>query len=197
MVNSSVKLKRNVGELLRIAFSLLIICTVVSAVVSTVYAFTHEKYLQNLLEQKQNAISSLFDGAQVECEPLPTEGTQVEELYRVLSNGSIVGYCANVKSSGFGGDINMMIAISPDGSMRGVKIVSMSETPGLGSRTGEEEYLSQYANQTFYGSHNHEPLVLGEDIDAISGATISSRAVLSGVNTALDALLQYIVVEVE
>ena len=189
--------KRNGGsviEILRIALSLLIICTVVSAVVSAVHGLTYEKYQQNLLEQKRTAISALFGGTAVDCEELATEGDSVEELYRVRRDGNVVGYCANVKSAGFGGDIDMMVAISPDGELLGVRIVSMSETPGLGSRAGEEDYLSQYEQMTFPGSHAHEDLVLGEDVDAISGATISSRAVLSGVNAALDALLPYIVV---
>ena len=181
------------ADVARIALVLFLICTLVAALVSTVHALTDEVYQANVLRQKQQAIAALFGDEAIECQSLSTEGTQVQELYRVSVGGVTVGYCANVKSAGFGGDIDMMVAIAPDGTMRGVKIVSMSETPGLGSRTGEEEYLSQYADLAFYGSH--DSLVLGEDIDAVSGATISSRAVLAGVNAALEALLQYVEVD--
>jgi electron transport complex protein RnfG len=68
----------------------------------------------------------------------------------------------------------------------GVEIISLSETPGLGSRVDDAEYLAQYSGM----SVNKVP-ALGEDVDAISGATISSRAVLSGVQKALNALKQY------
>jgi electron transport complex protein RnfG len=83
----------------------------------------------------------------------------------------------------------MMVATQPSGEMLGVKIVSMSETPGLGSRVGADEHLSQYQGDFWYG--HDKDLTLGEDIDAISGATISSRAVNEGVNRALEALLSY------
>ncbi|MBQ7320288.1 MAG: RnfABCDGE type electron transport complex subunit G [Clostridia bacterium] len=183
--------------IVRITLSLLVICAIVSAVVTAVHGLTYETYQLRLLEQKQAAISALFDGAAVSCEALPTEGDEVKELYRVCVGETVVGYCANVSSAGFGGDIDMMVAVSPDGVLRGVQIVSMSETPGLGSRVSRAEYLAGYAGMTLFGSHAQEDLVLGEDIDAISGATISSRAVLSGVNAALRVLRQYVTVEVE
>lgn len=65
----------------------------------------------------------------------------------------------------------------------GVEIVSLSETPGLGARVNNAEYLRQYVGK---GSG----LTIGKEISAISGATISSKAVLTGVNTAVAALVE-------
>ena len=59
--------------------------------------------------------------------------------------------------------------------------MSLSETPGLGSRVQEAAYLDQYKGQS-------GTLTLGEDVDAIAGATVSSRAVLNGVNRAVEIL---------
>ncbi len=181
--------KTTVASLARIAAVLTLICTLVAVLLSVVYAVTDDVYQKNLLETKQQAIASLFELDTVATEALPTEGFAVEELYRVSRDGAVLGYCANVKSAGFGGDIDMMVAISPDGALLGVKIVAMAETPGLGSRAGEDEHLDQYKGTFAYG--DDEYLTLGEHVDAISGATISSEAVNAGVNAALEALLTY------
>ena len=174
------------SALARIAAALMLICTLVAALLSFVYSATNEQYEQNMLNAKRAAIAALFDCETVETEALSTEGFEVEELYRVSKNGALLGFCANVKSAGFGGDIDMMVAMGPSGEMLGVKIVSMSETPGLGSRVGEDEHLSQYRGDFGYGYDGG--LTLGEHVDAITGATISSRAVNEGVNRALEAL---------
>lgn len=181
--------KTGVASFVRMAAVLTLICTLVAVLLSVVYAVTNDVYQNNLLQTKQKAIASLFDREAVTTEALPIEGFAVEELYRVTWDGTVLGYCANVKSAGFGGDIDMMVATSPEGALLGVKIVAMAETPGLGSRVGEDKHLSQYKGAFAYG--NQEYLTLGEQIDAISGATVSSKAVNAGVNAALEALLTY------
>ena len=181
--------KTTFASLARIAAVLTLICTLVAALLSGVYALTNETYENNLLATKQKAIASLFGLEAVETEALPTEGFEIEELYRVTQNGTVLGYCANVKSAGFGGDVDMMVATSPEGALLGVKIVAMSETPVLGSRAGEDEHLSQYKGTFAYG--DDEFLTLGDHVDAISGATISSKAIHAGVNAALEALLYH------
>ena len=179
--------KTKAVSLVRIAAVLTLICTLVALLLAGVYGMTNEIYEQNILRVKQTAIASLFGLETVETEALDlTLDMAVEEAYRVSDNGTLLGYCANVKSAGFGGDIDMMVAIDQSGAMLGVRIVSMSETPGLGSRTGEAAHLDQYK-----GAMSDGTLVLGEDVDAISGATISSKAVHAGVNAALEALAHY------
>lgn len=179
--------KTKAVSLVRIAAVLTLICTLVALLLAGVYSMTNEIYEQNILRVKQEAIASLFDRETVTTEALDlTLDMAVEEAYRVSENGALLGYCANVKSAGFGGDIDMMIAIDPSGALLGVQIVSMSETPGLGSRAGEEAHLSQYK-----GLGSDKTLTLGEEIDAISGATVSSKAVNAGVNAALEVLSYY------
>ena len=182
--------KKTFVYFLRISGVLTLICTLVAALISVVFALTDDVYQANLLATKQASISALFEQQKVECENLPCARESVQEVYRVTRNGELLGFCANVSSSGFGGEVNMMVAVAPDGRLLGVDIVAMSETPGLGSRVGEEEYLSQYQGLNAYGSP------LDESVDAISGATISSRAVMTGVQTALDALSEFILAEV-
>ena len=70
-----------------------------------------------------------------------------------------------------------MVGYLSDGTIRSVAVVSHSETPGLGDKITKDDYRSQYAGKS-------GTLTLGEDIDAISGATYSSRYVMEGVNKA-------------
>lgn len=168
---------------LRIGGTLLLICALVALVLSFVNTVTREKIAQNEAEQKRTAMVELFGSDKIEyteLDRLESDGERVESVYRVAEDGSTVGYSVLVLSPGFGGDIQMMVAMTADKTVIGVKIVSMSETPGLGTRVDDADYLSQYAGVTAGLS--------ASEVDMISGATKSSKAVLSGVVEALAAL---------
>ena len=86
---------------------------------------------------------------------------------------------------GFGGNIQITVGIKKDGTINGVSILSISETAGLGMRAKEPSFYNQFAGQQaekFYVSKDGGD---GQPIDALSGATITSRAVTGAVNTAL------------
>ena len=175
------KRKSPVAEAAKIGAILLLICSLVAGVVSFVYALTADVYAENLAQVKREAISSLF-GGEVESRLVEVElPAGVLELYEVPVEGAGMHYCVNLNTAGFGGDMNMMVAIAPDGTVFGVQIVSMSETPGLGTRVGESDFLSLFTGK---GGQ----LTLGQDVDAIAGSTISSDAVLRGVNLALSTV---------
>ena len=174
------KLARPVLEALGVGARLLIVCAVVAAVVSGVHAMTDSRYQQNLTEEKRQAIVRIFGSETITYRTLSGEG-DAEPVYEVLEGENVVGYCVELASPGFGGDISMTVGFEADGKILGVSIVSLSETPGLGSRVQEAVYLDQYKGQS-------GTLTLGEDVDAIAGATVSSRAVLNGVNRAVEIL---------
>ena len=111
----------------------------------------------------------------------------VKSIYRG-SGGE--GIAVELTVKGYGGDMNMMVGIDPNGNVARVKIVSAAETAGVGAKTYERDFLDRYDGRT-------GPLtaVKGEvggenQIAAISGATVSSKAVTSGVNLALEAFEQ-------
>lgn len=105
--------------------------------------------------------------------------------------GEKVGYCARVTSKGFGGDIDMMVGLDSDFAISGVTIINMSETPGLGSRASDEKFIKQYDN--LKGLDGEIDVIKsgtpeGNEIVAISGATVTSKAVTRGVNAAVSAV---------
>ena len=101
-------------------------------------------------------------------------------------DGGDTGYVITVTDGeGYGGDIQITVGITADGTVSGVSFLSISETAGLGMKATESSFYEQYVGvqtEKFYVSKDGGE---GEPIDAISGATITSRAVTSAVNAAL------------
>lgn len=93
------------------------------------------------------------------------------------------GYVIEVTPPGFGGVIDMMVGVSTDGTVTGVSIISMSETSGLGANAAKESFRSQFAGKSGGLAVSKD----GGEIDALTGATITSRAVTGGVNSAVAA----------
>lgn len=169
---------KTVWDSLRITMVLVLICALIAGLVALVYQLTADKIAENLEGEKREAILAIFDAADVAYAPLDNCPDTVEAVYAVQAQGAQLGYCVNLNAAGFGGDINMMVGVGDDGKIIGVTIVSMSETPGLGTKVNNAAYLSQYIGQGAQVS----------DADMISGATVSSRAVLEGVTAAMAAL---------
>ncbi len=161
--------------MLLIGLKLLLICAIVAGVVSFVFALTSEQYERNIQETKNAAIGEIFDLSAPRAELL--SGETGETVYRVFDGERFIGYCVEVATPGFGGDIQMMVGYGDDGRILGVSIVSLSETPGVGTRVNDASFLSG-----FEGKEN------GNGVDTLASATVSSSAVIDGVNKASDTL---------
>lgn len=103
------------------------------------------------------------------------------------NNKELVGFVVSVTSKeGFGGDISFTVGVKMDGTVSGVSILSISETAGLGMNATQDEFLNQYlisGDGLFVV--NKEDGADGINIDALTGATITSKAMTKGVNSAI------------
>ena len=110
-------------------------------------------------------------------------GASVTEAYEVQVGGAPAGYALKIVSSGSQGNIEMMVGVDGEGTVTGVSIVKNSETSGIGSRVMENEngVLDQFIGK----SAADGTLAVGTNVDAISGATVSTKGVTAGVNAAL------------
>ena len=111
----------------------------------------------------------------------------VTEVQEGRKGSDRAGYCLSITSKGYGGPVSFVVGITKDGAVRGINILSHSETPGLGAKSTEPEFYGQFENRATL------PLKVvkgtaeaADEIAAISGATITSNAVTSGVNAAVD-----------
>jgi electron transport complex protein RnfG len=113
---------------------------------------------------------------------------EVKEVY-TADNGS--GTVATVVTKSFGGDLTMMVGMDADGSITGVSVTDHEDTPGVGTRDQDPEYLGQYKGMTALGSDNVKKETSqtesGEQFQYISGASVSGQAIHSGVQAALSA----------
>lgn len=164
---------------LSIGLRLLLICGLVAGIVTGVYNLTADAYEQNLQKTKADAISSIFG-----CDGLSVEEVS-DGVNAVLRSGDVLGYSVDAVGAGFGGDVELTVGYFADGRIAGVKVISNSETPGVGSKVMDGNYLQNYNEKS-------GKLTLGSDLDAVSGATISSKAVNSAVNAATEKLNAYL-----
>ena len=106
----------------------------------------------------------------------------INEAFAALdADGNIVGYVVSVTSAdGNDGPITLAVGVNPDGVVNGIAYTELNETPGIGMRCGEPEFTDQFAGKDV------ESFALGTDIDAVSGATVTSTATVNAVNAGLD-----------
>ncbi len=101
------------------------------------------------------------------------------------SRDKITGYVALGEGQGYGGPIEMLVGIDPQGEITGVRIVAQRETPGFFRLIVSEEFPEQYIGHTY-----QDPLQLNNDLDAVSGATISSEGIAASARQAIRLLAQ-------
>ena len=115
------------------------------------------------------------------------EGVSVENVLRALDkDGTLLGYVLTVTShEGYGGDITFTVGIANDGTLTGISILNISETAGLGMKA-EEVLVPQFSNKKVsVFTYTKSGAVSDDQIDAISGATITTKAVTKAVNGGL------------
>lgn len=172
-------------QMVRLGLILLVITAISAGLLSVVNDATkvviQEKAMEaNLVYMKE--ILPEADEFKVVENPAIGNIDGVEEAYEALKGGSVIGYVVKTTTSGYGGDVVMLTGITSDGTIAAMKVASQAETPGLGSRITEPEFGDQFA-----GKSAASELQLNTDIDALSGATVSSRAAVAGVNAAIKA----------
>ncbi len=166
----------DVKFILGITAKLLIISTVTALLLSCVNALTKDKIAQNIANEKTAAIESIFTEFTL-CEPIESTPEEISALYEIYSGSEKIGYAAELNTMGFGGEMTVMVGIGANGKVVGVKLISHSETPGLGNRVGESAHLSQYTGR------DSESIRSG--IDVITGSTVSSNAIRDAVEKAI------------
>lgn len=106
----------------------------------------------------------------------------------MASDGSVAGYVISVTSSdGFDGDISLAVGLSADGTVNGISFTELNETAGMGMKCGEDEFKSQFSGVKTeqFTLNKSGSSAADSDINSVSGASISSGAVVNAVNTAL------------
>lgn len=170
-------------QTVKLGLSLLVITAVSALVLGAVNALTADTIAMRQEAARQEAMACVMSNADVFSD-LYSEDQTIERITGAYHGTQFVGYCVEVSPKGFGGAVNLMVGVNPYGRVTGVTILDHSETPGLGAKAEDPGFLDQYVGKS-------GKIVVGGNINAITGATITSKAVTEGVNTALTAVINY------
>ncbi len=168
--------KTNVLYILRLVVTLFVITAVVAGLLAGVNLLTKDRIAAAKAEKTLKAIAEVLpDGANAAQIPFSDKTGLVTAVY-----ASVSGYAVKVAPNGFGGTIEMMVGVSKEGKCLGISIISHAETPSLGAVAADKGNKGQAFRDQFADYDG--------TLDAISGATITSKAVETGVNAAIQCV---------
>ena len=202
-MSNEVKTKEKVNMdpkyIIKLTVTLLLTCMVVAGLLGWVNSITKDRIAEitwnKTVDAMKNVIiadefSDALDLTDNMTSAATAQGGTLDAVYQAQSGGQMVGYAVSVSASGSQGTISMMVGIDMDGAVTGVSIVTNSETSGIGSKVMGNEPLANgtgVLDQFIGKSAADGVLSVGSNVDAITGATVSTKGVTTGVNAALAA----------
>ena len=177
------KTESTVKYVLRLALTLLAITAVVAAALAGVNSITAPAIAELNAQKTQEAIELVLPGGGEEKADFPAVPL-VSKVY-----ASETGYAVEVTPGGFDNTITMMVGVDTEGKALGISIISHTETAGLGAVAAAGTPAGEAFRAGFVGKSGSVSVTKdGGEIDSITGATITSRAVCVGVNAALEVV---------
>ena len=177
-------IKQNKNDIIKQVAVLLAICIIIQLALSLTNKITKDKIAELDEKNSRETMADLFEADNF------TEyefGENEFNYYTAVKDGNIIGYIFKTAEKGYGGDVSVMTAVNTDGTVKSVAILDVSnETPGLGQNAAKESFYSQYADKKSgislvkNGAESDK-----NEVNAVTGATITSTAVNKAVNTAL------------
>ena len=165
---------------LRLAGTLLLITSVVAALLAGVNSITAPKIAELSAQKTQEAIEAVLPGGVEEVASTDDTG-----LVTTVYQGE-AGYAVKVAPVGFDSAITMMVGVDTEGNVLGISVIDQSETAGLGAVCAASTSAGEAFRGQFVGMSGEVTVSKdGGQVDAITGATITSRAVCKGVSAAL------------
>lgn len=175
---------------IRMVITLVVVCLVAGFSLAAVHGQTAPIIAAQEAKALQDGLAAVVPGAAAFAEvALTTDDASVKKAWKATdAGGKPMGIVVEAAPGGYGGPIRMLVGVGPDGKLIKVQVLSASgETPGLGSKAVESGFIEKYVGM-------QAPIALvkgrapkGNEIQGITGATISSKAVTDGVNAALTA----------
>ncbi len=181
-------LKSNWQDILKPVTVLLVICIVISASLALTNSVTNQKIASLAEKTQKETMSQLIKADSFNKKVYNQNKGDSFEYFEAVKQDKACGYIFVTSQKGYGGEISVMTAVNTKGKVTRVAILSADEeTPGLGQNVKTEGFLSQFKNKL----KNIELVKNNADsqnnqINAVTGATISSKAVTKAVNLALE-----------
>jgi electron transport complex protein RnfG len=188
--------QNNAKKIISLGVTLFIVTAVTGAILGAVHDIT----LEPIRLTQENLKAAALRGALPEAEEFKIleraddADPIIKDVQEALTGGEVSGYCITVTPRGYAGTVELVAGIKSDGNLRAIRILNQSETPGLGAKSAQPDFYGQFHDATRITVVKTEPGASGQ-IQAISGATITSKGVANGVNKALDYWQAYLAPE--
>lgn len=173
-------------SIFQIAFNLAMVCIASGLLIATVYYFTAPITEKKNAELKQESMQELVQDAD---KFVAVDGK--DEWYEAQKDGQTIAYVVPASTKGYGGTIELLVAVGTDSTVLDFQILSANETPGLGSNASKDSFRSQFEGKTSDALTVVKDKTNKENIQAMTGATITSTAVTKGVKEAVDEVAAY------
>jgi len=158
-------------QLVRYGSILGLICVIAGTLLAIVNSLTAPKILAQAQEQEQRVLSEIIPQA-LRFEPVKSDAGEILYYDTYDGNNKNSGIVFKASKKGYASVIETMVGMSRDGKILSIRVLSQNETPGLGSRVAEDAFTGQFSNKKLADLSN---------VEAITGATISSTAVIDSV----------------
>ena len=172
--------KMNLKDILIPTIALLVICLVATTLLAGTNMITKEKIALNAVEtEKASRMLVLPEGK--EYGEVTTLDNGITYCVGTNEAGEEVGYVFTSGAKGYGGTVAVMVGIDADGAITGIEILSHAETPGLGANAVKPEFKDRFigkSGELTVDKNSND----GQNVQAITAATITSKAVISAVN---------------
>lgn len=173
------------NSIFKIASNLAMACFVSGSIIAGVNFVTADAAAQKAVELKTAAMKTLVPEAN---KFNPVEGK--EGWFKAEKDGKAIAYVVPSESKGYGGAIKLLVAVTEDGKVLDYDITTHNETPGLGDKANQEPFKSQLKGKKVENLKVVKDPSDKENIQAMTGATISSKAVTNGVKKAVEEVVE-------
>ncbi|MCE5283537.1 MAG: RnfABCDGE type electron transport complex subunit G [Deltaproteobacteria bacterium] len=172
------------AKIIKLGITLGIFCVLSAGLLAWVFLMTTPVIEANAKASFEGSLREVLPGAQT-FKDVSVKGAK-SQIYEGYADGKPVGLAVKVAPRGYAGEIEMLVGVDPELRVKGMKILSQRETPGLGTNMLKPKFIAQ-----FIGKGVKDVLEPKKDIDALTGATISTRGVCEGVKAVLKDAEQY------
>ena len=183
------------NEIAKLGGKLLLIAAVAGLALGFTNALTEGPIAEQRIMEANAARARVLPAAEAGFEEVDNANAELDEVYRGLaSGGETAGYTGKITVRGYGGPIEVTVGVDMSGTVTGINVggSDFSETAGLGAKTKDAAFTDQFAGLSAADPSGIAVKADGGLIDAVSSATISSRAVSRGVRTVCEALTELI-----
>jgi RnfABCDGE-type electron transport complex G subunit len=166
-----------VRDILRLSLTLALVGIISASLLTGIHGVTAPIIAERQETEYRQALESYFPG----FESFETEQIDDDSFDLIYDgDGELIGVMATIRQQGYEGDITYNLAIDGEGTIIGVIVVSHSETPGIGDVITTDSFQEQFIGKSF-----EDPITAGDDVDIVSGATISTAAMINSIRAAV------------